>query len=98
MADMAFKGRANPPRGDRHPWRTCPERMPRGDRSGPRKHPEKMKRGVENGNHKLTEESVVLIRTAVRSGKSKNSTAKVFGVTQKCVRMLMRGDTWKHVP
>lgn len=96
--DMHHKGRANPPTGNRSGWVVCPEKMCYGDRSMARRYPELLKRGSQNGNHKLFEKDVTEIRRLVNSGHSKNSTAKKFGVTQKCIRMIMRGDTWKHLP
>ena len=45
MDDMNRKGRANPPKGDRHSSKTHPERVARGERHGSKTKPESVPRG-----------------------------------------------------
>lgn len=57
--------------------------------------PECMPRGSSHGNAKLTEASVVRIRS---DSRSQAVIAVEHGVSQSLIAMVRRGTIWKHVP
>lgn len=80
MADMVAKGR-----------------QASGDRNSSRQHPERLRfvRGVDHGQAKLTEASVVAIRSATGT---QVSIAKIFGISQSVVSQIRSRQLWAHVP
>ena len=51
-------------------------------------------KGEDSGKHKLSEQDVLSIRKLVRSGKSMNSVAKMYGVSFTSVRYIIIGKNW----
>lgn len=82
MADMAAKGRAAA-----------------GDQHGARLHPETIRRGEANlGGGKLTEQAVLAIRaTYARGGIRQVDIAQSYGVSQRMISTIVRGETWTHL-
>lgn len=54
-------------------------------------------RGAANGAAKLTESDVRLIRDLLEGGEGPTAIGRRFGVTDKVVRQIHRGQTWRHV-
>jgi organic radical activating enzyme len=54
-------------------------------------------RGERVGISKLTEADVRQIRIALASGDSKARIARNFGVDEKTIREIAKGNIWKHV-
>ncbi len=70
--------------GDRHWFRTNPERIPRGE---------------GHGNSRLTVKKVRKIRNQFRAmGTTKTALAKKYGVTRRTILLVISGDAWKHIP
>lgn len=55
------------------------------------------KHGSENGSAKLDEEKVREIKQEIRSGKSCNSLAPIFGVSKQTILRIKNGVNWAHV-
>lgn len=53
--------------------------------------------GEESPNAKLTDVSVLQIREAFQSGRSKYWIAKKFGIAQSTVTQIVTGVTWRHL-
>src|ERR1035441_3012161 len=49
-------------------------------------------------NAKLTEDIVREIRARVAAGESRSSLARRFGVRPSTVGLVVKGETWRHVP
>jgi len=58
----------------------------------------KIVRGEESVLAKLTEESVVAIRSMMDSGKSAKSVGDMFGVSASNIRLIWARKTWRHLP
>ena len=58
---------------------------------------ETMPRGERHHKVKLTEESVMKIRTLAAEGKSQKSIAKEFSVAQSNISDIVRRHTWTHI-
>jgi hypothetical protein len=71
--------------------------IPVGDRNGARLHPESRPRGEGNGAAKLTEPEVRDIREMARKGMARREIATKFEVSPSTVRLVLCGETWKHV-
>lgn len=111
-ADREAKGRGDQPSGDRHGRRTKPDRTSRGERhaarmravaargerNGARLFPERLARGSRQGLAKLTEADIPGIRIAVAAMESKAEIARRYGVSDRTIRDVANGKTWKHVP
>lgn len=54
-------------------------------------------RGEQVGTSKLTDKDVREIRVLVTAGATKRGTARQFGVDEKLIRLVVKGDIWKHV-
>lgn len=54
-------------------------------------------RGQTNGQSKLTEQQVIEIRDKFAFGATKRGLAREYGIDEKAIRALLRGDTWKHI-
>ena len=67
-----------------------------GDRNGSRIHPERLERGERRYNSKLTEADVRSIRK-LKGLESQYITAAKFGVSQRTVCVIQRGNGWRHV-
>ena len=81
-ADMARKGRATSPSGERHRSVT---------------HPETVLRGEQKSQAKLSDAAVAEIRRAWTAGEAQRSLARRFGVDQSQVSRVARGLVWRHV-
>lgn len=81
VADMTAKGRAPHATGDRHGSKTCPESRPRGS-----DHPAA----------RLTAEQVVEIRRLYPEVHQR-ALSRQFGISQKCVSLIVTRKTWGHV-
>lgn len=53
--------------------------------------------GTQISSSKLDEEKVRLIREKFLKGQSKRGLARDFNVDEKAIRLLLKGETWKHV-
>lgn len=85
-------------RGDRHYSRLHPELLARGSRNGSNTHPEHLVRGVQVYTAKLQEKDIPEICRLYASGKhSQNRLAKMFGVSQVLIGLIVRGKAWAHV-
>lgn len=84
-------------RGDDHYSRTKPERLARGDNHGSKTHPEKIPRGEKQGNAKLTDQQVIEIRRRYSNGEYGVALAKVFGVSQSLISVIVRREAWTHI-
>lgn len=86
-------------RGDKSGARLHPERLARGDRSGRRLHPERYGNVMGEKHHasKLTEDAVREIRELRAAGRTQQSIADVFGVSQVLIGRVLRGLNWAHV-
>lgn len=67
-------------------------------RSAAQLYPERVPRGEQSSRAKLTEDQVVLIRTAY-AARSANQyeLAAEYGVSQPAIGMILRRRNWKHV-
>jgi DNA-binding NarL/FixJ family response regulator len=54
-------------------------------------------KGVLNGASKLTEEEVKDILLFHRDGLSIREIAEHFEVSESTIRMIVKGQTWKHI-
>lgn len=54
--------------------------------------------GERHSQHKLSDESVVEIRSRAASGETQISIAKSLGVSQAAVSLVVRGKRWSHIP
>jgi hypothetical protein len=54
--------------------------------------------GSTNGFAKLDEERVRTIRALYASGRRQVELAKLFGVTQALISLIVRREAWRHVP
>lgn len=68
-----------------------------GDEHYSRRCPELVLRGEKNLASKLTEEDVVYLRRAIRSGKYYGQVAKELGLATQTVFLAAKGRTWAHV-
>lgn len=108
--DMYRKGRG--PTGDRHGWRTHPERhargertgaythperIPRGDRHGSRTHPERVPRGERSGSAKLTESQVREILRRPTRGETCVALGRAYCVSAGLISHIQTGRNWRHV-
>lgn len=70
-----------------------------GDKSGSRTHPESLRRGNNHPNAKLTDHDVINIRERHASGRhSYVKLGLAYGVSNTCIRSIVRRDGWKHIP
>jgi hypothetical protein len=53
--------------------------------------------GIRNGQSKLTEQIVLECRTRHAAGETIATLAREFRVTGPCMRMAIRGISWRHV-
>lgn len=51
-------------------------------------------RGEKHGRAKLTETNVADIRVRCQQGQAKRALAREFGVSEKLVRLIMKGEIW----
>ena len=72
-------------------------RRPTGDRHGSRTRPDCVLKGESAPRVRLTEKSVVRIRTLRREGVTGRSLAQMYGVTETCISAIIHRKTWKHV-
>jgi hypothetical protein len=68
-----------------------------GDRNPTRTNPECLARGSKNGFAKLTESKVLEIRRLYHNPYSQRQLAKLFGVTQPCIKIIVKRQGWKHI-
>ena len=68
-----------------------------GDRHWTRTNPEKRLHGTRSTFATLTEEQVREIRTLSSQGIRNASLARQFGVTETCIRYIVKRKTWKHI-
>lgn len=54
-------------------------------------------RGVRIGASKFTDDNVRDIRTAFVDGQTKRGLARAYGVSDKTIRLILSGETWRHV-
>ncbi len=96
LRDAVEKGRMAC--GDRNGSRTHPERLPRGDQHYSRTNPEKMvrPRGEQHGNAKLKESDIPKIKEQRLSGRTLQSIADEFGVTDGVISRICTGKRWSH--
>lgn len=73
-------------------------RTPSGDRSWSRLHPETLLRGEEAPGARLMADQVLEIRARAAAGETKASIARAFGVSDVLVGLIVRRDTWAHLP
>lgn len=67
-------------------------------RNGRQRHPERYPSGERVGTSKLTAEAVRSIRAAYRPGVvGCKRLAKLHGVSERAVQMIVNGQTWKNV-
>lgn len=69
--------------GARHAWVT---------------HPEKLPKGIGHGMHKLTDEQVREIRTAVAAGSMQSVLADKYQVCRQTICNIVHRANWKHLP
>lgn len=55
-------------------------------------------KGSKHPSSKLTEQDVGQILNRLQSGESKKHLSGVFGVSQRVILLIARGELWKHVP
>ena len=53
--------------------------------------------GSSNGAARLNEETVASIKAALRAGSQMRPLARQYGVSQRTIQFIQRGETWKHV-
>lgn len=92
--DCALKGRNSKHYGDANGARIHKERIQRGSDHYLRRNPSLILRGEQKPFHKLTVDSVRIIRSSSESAKE---LAKRFGVSVGLVRSVRRGKKWRHV-
>ncbi len=92
LADASAKGRlrtrdagnrGNGLSGERHPNRI---------------HPERMARGEHHGRAKMTEEGVIEARRLSAEGWTLARLSERYGVLITTLSMIIRRETWQHVP
>lgn len=71
---------------------------PAGKMNGASLHPERCVRGVDQHLAKLTDESALEIRNRYFFGESQGELAKHYGVAKNCIKSVVTGKTWNHVP
>lgn len=86
-------------RGDEHYMRLKPELKEKfkGDNHWSRKNPEKIVRGSAQGQAKLTEASVLVIRTLFKSGETLTGLGKKYGVTKQTISAVVYRKSWTHI-
>ena len=88
-------------RGDQSWPRLHPQRMARGARHGSRTHPERVARGSQLAQAKLTEDDVHTICQRFQAGQGrrglKAQLAREFGVGNKLIGQIFKGQCWRHV-
>lgn len=82
LRDMMAKGRARPPKGDRHGSRTHPDRVARGERIG---------------TSKLTAPDVLAIRAWSKSGFTQSQIASAYGISSSTVCEIANRILWAHI-
>ena len=111
VRDREGRGRNTYYRGENHWSAKSPERIPRGENHWTKKHPEKIVRGVaftkperrargeRCGRAKLKGSQIPEIRGLwLKGGHRQVDIAKMFGVAQSLVGMIVRREIWKHIP
>lgn len=68
-----------------------------GDRNGSRAKQHTRPRGEANPRAVVTEDQVRSIVLMTRAGASRTQVAKVHGVSNGCVKAIVKGRTWSHV-
>lgn len=56
------------------------------------------KKGSAHPSAKLSEKDIPDILNLLRAGKSKVHISKLYGVTDRVILLIDRGEAWKHVP
>lgn len=69
----------------------------RSDNSADKVSKNRQAKGESVGNAKLTATQVTRIRHHYKCGKSQKSIARLFGVSSRTIRGVVRHETWKHV-
>ena len=64
----------------------------------PERPPKRPARGENNGAARLTEASVVQIRSEARRGVSQRRLAREFKVSRATIGDVISGKTWQHIP
>lgn len=77
--------------------RCIPTSLARGDEHWSRRMPERTTKGGDHWSSKLDDAAVADIIRRHGAGETKSALARVFGVSRRCVRLILSGDTWKHV-
>ena len=54
--------------------------------------------GEKSGAHTLTENDVMKIRHRYSNGERSSKLSKEFGVSCNCIKQVVRGATWRHLP
>lgn len=80
--------------------RDCQEkgRVSSGEKHAATVSPIRRARGERNGFSKLSDSDVVDIRELLKQGLSQQSVGNKFGVSQRTVSLISRGQAWSHVP
>lgn len=87
--DMVQKGRQS--------FQQNPELIPRGKRHWQNKYPELRLRGEKNASAKLTETSIINIRTLRSEGVDTYQLSYLFKVHVGTINKIVRRDSWNHV-
>lgn len=83
MRDRSTKGLFNQPKGDKHHWRTHPERVPRGE---------------AQGGAKLTAKQVLKIRALYSvGGTTHRQLGAEFNVSLTLISYIINRKLWKHI-
>ena len=62
------------------------------------KKPERLKRGEEHGRAKITEAHVRTIRERHAAGENYRALARLFGISNVMIGLIVRRKSWRHVP
>lgn len=96
MADMAAKARST--LGDRNPARLYPERVQRGDRHWSHRTPDLVRIGSQHHAAKLTEDTVLAIRSRFSSGDvTQRQLALDFEIGFKHINDIVKRRSWRHI-
>jgi hypothetical protein len=53
--------------------------------------------GEDHGMSKLTTQQVLAIREGIKRGENRRGLARLYGVSYTTIKMIKRGDIWRHV-
>ena len=53
--------------------------------------------GEKNANSKLTNKQVIAIREAYNKGQTQMNLAATYGVSQRAISLIVRGETYKWI-